>query len=45
MDNIYVAHGSETTPQITHNGETFFAIKFTGEGNGCTALAIFNQER
>jgi len=35
MDNIYVAHGSETTPEIMHNGETFFVMKFTGEGYGC----------
>jgi len=35
MDNIYVAHGLETTPEIMHNGETFFVMKFTGEGYGC----------
>ena len=29
-----VAHGLETTLEITHSGEIFFVIKFTGEGNG-----------
>ena len=35
MDNIYVEHGLETTPEIMHNSETFFVMKFTGEGYGC----------
>ena len=34
MDNIYVAHGLEMTLEITHNGETYFVLKFTGEDNG-----------
>jgi len=34
MDNIYVANGLEITPEIMHNDEEFYVIKYMGQCNG-----------
>jgi len=42
MDNIYVAHGLETTPDIMRNGETLLVITFT-ETEGMAAKEPVDQ--